>query len=239
MLQFYDFFGGYVPLTIRQLSLLAPSIPWLLYINRILSTSIFQVHDSETIYVRLPYFVEKLGALLDSTPVHIQANYFLWRVVSQSLIHLNEEAFQIVRKYNWRNMKKFTRSERCLYEVTDRMKVATGSSYARNIFDPTSRDIALSMFYEMKTAMDSMMKEEDWMDEKTKERARLKANTMQSMIAYPLEFLRIDKIEIWYEDLELSESEYFRNILKLEKFNLDQLYKGYKDSHHRGWFKDY
>ena len=85
----------YNPMTISQLSQLAPNTPWLEYINRVLSENIVKVEESETIIVDVPSYISHLSDLLAMTPAHVQANYLMWRAAAASMSYLTQQAQQI------------------------------------------------------------------------------------------------------------------------------------------------
>ena len=82
----------YHPFTIRQISIIAPNVPWVVYINRILSEKIIQVDDTETIIVYTPSYIDHLSDILTKTPAHVQANYLMWRAAADSMSELNQQA---------------------------------------------------------------------------------------------------------------------------------------------------
>ena len=94
-----DYKKLYHALTIQQLSLIAPDIPWVEYINRILPEKIIQVDDSETVNVNVPSYIDHLSILLVKTPPHVLANYLMWRAALQSMAYLNEQSEEITLKY--------------------------------------------------------------------------------------------------------------------------------------------
>ena len=63
-----------------------------------------------------------------------------------------------------------------------------------------------------------LLNEVEWMDEATKQRARVKASGMVEHIGYPSELLDMAKLEQLYDGLELGPSEYFGNALNMTVF---------------------
>ena len=125
----------YHPFTIRQLSIIAPNVPWVVYINRILSEKIIQVDDTETIIVYTPSYIDHLSDILTSTPAHVQANYLMWRAAADSMSDLNQQAQQINLKFTQKvygQSKLPPRAEKCVKEASDSLlEKAVGSLYVR------------------------------------------------------------------------------------------------------------
>lgn len=80
----------YNPMTIEDLSRVYPSIPWLIYLNRIMEPFV-RLEPNEMINVKEPKFIAALEKLMRVTPKRVQANYALWRVVRDSVDYLDEE----------------------------------------------------------------------------------------------------------------------------------------------------
>ena len=55
----------------------------------------------------------------------------------------------------------------------------------------------------------------DWMDDITKESARMKAKELGSHVGYPVELLDMNKLGERYKGLDLAEDDYIGNILRL------------------------
>lgn len=77
-------------ISIEKLSMNYPSIPWLEYINTILSP-IAVLDQNVTIIVKKPKLMKNLENLLLDTPKRILANYALWRVVEYSTDYLGNK----------------------------------------------------------------------------------------------------------------------------------------------------
>ena len=77
-------------MTVSELSVLYPSIPWLEYFNKLLSP-ILKIDPNELINVKEPKFIAGLEKILFLTPRRVLANYAIWRVVRDSVGYLDEE----------------------------------------------------------------------------------------------------------------------------------------------------
>ena len=68
-----------------------PSIPWVEYFNRILSSNVSFVTDDEIVVVDVPSYITDLERLLEKTPKRVQANYVMWRVAASTVSYLNSD----------------------------------------------------------------------------------------------------------------------------------------------------
>jgi len=211
----------YNPMTISQLSQLDPNTPWLEYINNVLTENIAKVKEFETIIVDVPSYIENLSDLLAVTPAHVQANYLMWRAAAASMSYLTEEATKISLKFS----KKVTgkselppRWRKCVSAASGSLANAVGSLYVQKYFDENSKATALGMVKEIRKQFEIVIDEVDWMDDRTKEKAKMKAQGMVAHIGYPPELLDMKKLEGLYDGLELSENDYFGNALRTTIF---------------------
>jgi len=211
----------YNPMPVSKLTELDPTTPWLEYINRVLSPDIVKVDDTETIIVDVPSYIRDLSALLSVTPARIQANYLMWRAAAASMAYLTEEADKIALKFS----KKLTgkseeapRWRKCVGAASGSMANAVGSLYVTKYFDEDSKSTALDMVARIRNQFELIINQVDWMDDETKERAKVKAKGMVEHIGYPPELLEMKKLKDLYEGLELSSDNYFENALNMTKF---------------------
>ena len=206
---------------ISKLTELDPNTPWLEYINRVLTEDIVQVEESETIIVDVPSYIEKLSELIVVTPARVQANYLMWRAAAESMSYLTEEADKIGLKFS----KKLTgqseqppRWKRCVGAATGSLSNAVGSLYVSKYFDEKSKSTALEMVTEIRSQFELILDQVEWMDDETKEKAKMKARAMVAHIGYPPELLDMTKLEDLYDGLELGEDDYFENALNMTIF---------------------
>jgi len=217
----------YNPMTISQLSIIDPKTPWLEYVNNILTEDIVQVDDSETIIVDVPSYVKDLSDLLSRTSKRVQANYLMWRAVASSMSYLTEEADKIRLKFS----RKITglaaespRWKRCVEETISSLPSAVGSLYVSNYFDEASKASADEMVSEIRKQFDIILDQVEWMDEKTRQNAKLKLKAMSSHIGYPPELLDMTKLEDLYDGLDLGDK-YFENVLNMTIYGTNYAFK--------------
>ena len=217
----------YNPMTISQLSVIDPETPWLVYVNNLLTEDIVQVDDSETIIVDVPSYVKDLSDLLSRTSKRVQANYLMWRAVASSMSYLTEEADKIRLKFS----RKITglaaespRWKRCVEETISSLPSAVGSLYVSNYFDEASKASADEMVSEIRKQFDIILDQVEWMDEKTRQNAKLKLKAMSSHIGYPPELLDMTKLEDLYDGLDLGDR-YFENVLNMTIYGTNYAFK--------------
>merc|ERR1719245_1103653 len=82
----------------------------------------------------------------------------------------------------------------------------------------------------IRAAFHSMLEKVEWMDDKTRERAKEKLNKMDQFIAYPDELLNQMIIDEYYAPLESLSADYFmQNNLNINKFDTARVLKQLRD----------
>merc|ERR1712112_285300 len=89
----------YNPMMIRDLTEYAPMVPWLEYINNILTEDLVQVDETERVILKQPGYLRNLTILLPKTSKKTIANYIFWRATQESLGYFNEAARKIHFEY--------------------------------------------------------------------------------------------------------------------------------------------
>ena len=137
-------------MTISDLQSTYPTIPWLDYINRILSPH-QTLHSTDTVIVPAPSYLKNLEPLLAKTPKRVLANYALWRVVQESA-ELMGTADEQVRELRREFMSKLTgggksspRWVECLKEASVRLRHAAGALYVRRHFSKEAKARGVEM----------------------------------------------------------------------------------------------
>jgi len=137
--------------------------------------------------------------------------------------------FRFTQKLTGQSVK-LPRWKICVGQLTGSLPHAVGSLYVSKYFDQKSKASAQEMVREIKNQFEEMVMNVDWMDYDTKERAREKAKSMVEHIGYPSELTDIRKLNSLYDGLELSESEYFENGLKLSLFRTNYAFSKLRES---------
>ena len=68
--------------------------------------------------------------------------------------------------------------------------------------------------------MSKLLNELTWMDDETKLEAKKKLVKMKQFLAYPDELLDREKVDEYYNYLEINEDDYFGNVLRTLRFDV-------------------
>ncbi|XP_039763286.1 neprilysin-2 isoform X2 [Pararge aegeria] len=216
----------YNPMTIGELQVKFPRIPWLKYINRLLAPHI-QVGLDEITIVNVPKYMSDLEDLLEITPKRVQANYVMWRVAGASVSYLTEDLRSRQLAYVTALSGKTERESRwkeCADTASVSMSIAVGALYIRKYFNEDSKSNALEMVNDIRQQFRKTLTQVDWMDEKTREEALQKADGMSSHIAYPNEMLDNKKLTEFYDGLEMKADKLMESVLNLTLYGTEYLF---------------
>uniref|UniRef100_A0A2S2NML0 Neprilysin-1 n=1 Tax=Schizaphis graminum TaxID=13262 RepID=A0A2S2NML0_SCHGA len=110
------------------------------------------------------------------------------------------------------------RWKECLKEVQKCFQLAIDSMYVRRVFDKNAKNSVQEIVNSIREELYKLLSSNDWMDDQTKKNALNKAKLITEHIAYPDELLDDNKLNAYYENLEINEEDYFISSLNLSKF---------------------
>eukprot|EP00090_Calanus_glacialis_P020602 TRINITY_DN3177_c0_g1_i1.p1 TRINITY_DN3177_c0_g1~~TRINITY_DN3177_c0_g1_i1.p1 ORF type:complete len:763 (-),score=121.64 TRINITY_DN3177_c0_g1_i1:74-2362(-) len=204
----------YNPMMIKDLHEHAPMVPWLEYINNILTTDLLQVEETERVILDEPGYLKNLTNLLPKTNNRTIANYMFWRVARSSLGYFTEAARKVQLEYakNITGTKSQTpRWRQCTGSASGSFASPIGNMYVTKHFNEDAKHAMDEMVRDIRHEFDRILNEISWMDGETRERARKKLSTMKEYIGYPKEIMIEKKLEDLYENLHVNSGDHFIN----------------------------
>jgi predicted metalloendopeptidase len=216
----------YNPTTLGEIKS-GPGLPesWTAYIQDVYDfpNKNFKIDASEKIIIKDVNFYANLTNVLGSTENKVIANYLGWRIIKSSMPYLNAKARSISQDFtkairgtsqapaNW---KRCAKSVGFGSYSKHNFVYAASSMYASVYFKPEAKNEMTIMSKYIRDAFKVILNDLEWMDEDTKELARLKLNAMDQFVGYSDEYLQRDKIDGIYEDIEVNEENYYDNAIK-------------------------
>ena len=173
-------------------------------------------------------------------------NYLGWHVVRSYLSYLPKafrDAGKILRKLLMGSDGNEETWRSCVTDTNNVMGFAVGAMFVRQSFRGESKPLAESMISSVKEAFKSNFDNLDWMDDETRQAARLKADAITDMIGifknkmfisewprnnspkfpgYPKFILNPQELDELYGDLKIEANEYFLNNVRSNQFSLRQ-----------------
>ena len=221
----------YNPMPLPEIQKMYPELPLFDYINGITLYEEGFVTKDEVLNVAVPEFVTKVREHLANVPARVQANYIIWRNVKSSISFLDSQALEHALEYAkvlTGKKQDVPRWERCvksvaglsgsLYFYEGSLTNVVGAMYAKKYFKLDAKKKADEMVDNIRAEFKKILDELDWMDDKTRERAHVKADKMTPHMAYAAEILDDNLIKDFYEGLDLKNDSYLKNYLRLKNF---------------------
>uniref|UniRef100_A0A8D2D4D0 endothelin-converting enzyme 1 n=1 Tax=Sciurus vulgaris TaxID=55149 RepID=A0A8D2D4D0_SCIVU len=221
----------YHKMSISELQTLAPSMDWLEFLSFLLSP--LELGDSEPVVVYGTDYLQQVSELINRTEPSVLNNYLIWNLVqktSSSLDRRFESAQEKLLETLYGTKKSCTpRWQTCISNTDDALGFALGSLFVKATFDRQSKEIAEGMISEIRSAFEEALGQLVWMDEKTRQAAKEKADAIYDMIGFPDFILEPKELDDVYDGYEVSEDSFFQNMLNLYNFSAkvmaDQLRK--------------
>ncbi|XP_012312788.1 endothelin-converting enzyme 2 isoform X1 [Aotus nancymaae] len=221
----------YHKMSISELQALAPSVDWLEFLSFLLSP--LELSDSEPVVVYGMDYLQQVSELINRTEPSILNNYLIWNLVQKTTSSLDrrfESAQEKLLETLYGTKKSCVpRWQTCIANTDDALGFALGSLFVKATFDRQSKEIAEGMISEIRTAFEEALGQLVWMDEKTRQAAKEKADAIYDMIGFPDFILEPKELDDVYDGYEVSEDSFFQNMLNLYNFSAkvmaDQLRK--------------
>jgi len=179
------------------------------------------MEQNEKIIVKVPKYLQEVDELIFQTNPRLKllefendqviilslllyrvlANYLIWRMVFTMLAHGNEKMRNILDSYLKVLSGRRSRGavwENCMSRLYSGFGASLSALYIQSHFDETSKDEAFKMVGYIKDQFLKTLQGVEWMDKKTKKKAIIKANSINTLIGYAPEILNPQKMEKLY-----------------------------------------
>ncbi|MFW6412749.1 MAG: M13 family metallopeptidase [Oceanicaulis sp.] len=199
----------YNVMTIAELDALAPAFN--------LTEGMAQLGlDVEEVIVVQPSAVEGTAAAFAETDLDTIRAWLAFHFLSDRASWLpaafDEANFDFFGRTLRGQAEQRSRDKRGVQLVGSELGHAVGQIYVDRHFPPSSKEQMDGLVQNLTTAFEGRLRQLDWMDEETRERALRKLSTFEPRIGYP---------EIWddYTGLEINADTYFANRIAMEQFD--------------------
>lgn len=230
----------YNKMTANDLYNLAPNIDWKRYLTQLLRDEQLDMNKDEVI-VKVPSFIKSIDGLLMNSEPRTIANYMMWRIVRNSMSGLSRKWRELAHSYSTvttgRQVEE-PRWEQCLGSLEGTLGTALSALYVKNHFNRQSKAAALEMVDYIRDEFLRMLDEIDWMDDETREEAKLKALGISPYIGYPDELLQDELIEQFFSGLQMSRTNFYQNVRDLRIWSTNYAFGQLRKPNKRGdWRK--
>lgn len=194
---------------------------WTRYLDYILdNTNVTLDYDTDHLVVMDIAYLQKLSALVSITDQETLERFVWWSVFSTlaplTLQEFRDLAFRFSQRV-FGLQQKTARWKGCTGNVNSNFGMAVSYLYVQKHFNNESREKALEMVNDIRTAFTEIVTELDWMDTETKERTLEKAHAMRPFIGFPGWLLTPGELEKYYEGAEVVDGLLFETYLRLSE----------------------
>ncbi|SHM93246.1 M13 family metallopeptidase [Polaribacter sp. KT 15] len=207
----------YNPMSVAELTKLAPAIDWKAHLEGI------GVTDLETIIVTDPAYFKAMSKIFTQRSVEDMKLLFRWNTINSSLSSLSTDLETANWEFYSKEMrgakKQRARNERALGNLNGAVGEALGKLYVEKMFPPEAKAKAKEMIDNVMLGFEKRIAGLEWMSAETKEKALEKLHKLTVKIAYP---------DVWkdYSELQVKGLDeggsYFENSINVTKWNYNK-----------------
>ncbi|XP_047023200.1 neprilysin-4-like isoform X2 [Helicoverpa zea] len=192
---------------------------WERYLKLVFSNTSVVLHPQQdrVIVMDLPY-LHKLCVLLSETKPVIVERFVWWSVFStvapMTLAAFRALGFEFSRAV-FGLQQRTPRWKSCTANVNANFGVALSYLYVKRHFDYTSRQKAIEMVEDVRSAFAAAVQELDWMDSSTRLKTLEKLSAIRNFVGFPAWLLTKEQLDKHYKHAEVIEGSLFESYLKL------------------------
>ncbi|XP_061095931.1 phosphate-regulating neutral endopeptidase PHEX isoform X3 [Conger conger] len=212
--------------SLSRLQKTIPDFNWLEFVKAVIDTSLYpelkSLSTSEQVIVRTPKYFKELVKLLSTTKKRTVANYVVWRATFSRITTLSRRFL-----YRYLDFARVTtgttsltpRWDKCVNYVENTLMYAGGRMFVEKHFQEDKKLMMEELIDGIRWAfIDMLEKENDWMDDITKSKAKDKAHAVLAKVGYPEFILNDTYINEDIKRLSFSEKDYFGNVMQTLRF---------------------
>lgn len=164
--------------------------------------------------------MQQVGKELGTTPIAQWRTYLQWQLLNAAADTLSkpfvEENFAFNGKFLTGATEIKPRWKRCAELTDQQLGEALGQKYVEKYFPPEAKAKMQEMVKNILLAMDDTIRELDWMDEATKQKALEKRSTFFPKLGYP------DKFKD-YKGVVVSRASAWDNVVAASRWNVSDI----------------
>ncbi|XP_075020420.1 kell blood group glycoprotein isoform X14 [Calonectris borealis] len=205
--------------TIRELQEKAPAIDWLSCLQAVFHP--MPMNLSQPIAVHDMDYLRGMSQLIEQwhkeRVLHIYMIVCLVGNLSPALDSRFQDARLELSKILYGKMgSRMIPAERwrkCLTDTSSFFEPVLGQMIVQEIFPQQTKKLAEQMFSEIQDALYGQLDQLEWMDEQTRQEAKVLVSKLQVEIGYPAHILQTAKVNLEYQNLEINEDTFFLNVV--------------------------
>ncbi|KAM9277835.1 kell blood group glycoprotein isoform 3-T3 [Cariama cristata] len=205
--------------TIRDLQEKAPAIDWLSCLQAVFHP--MPMNLSQPVVVHDMDYLRRMSQLIeqwhDERILHIYMIVCLVGNLSPALDSRFQDArlelSKILYGKTGSRMVPAERWRRCLSDTSSFFEPVLGQMIVQEIFPQQNKELAEQMFSEIQDVLYGQLDQLEWMDELTRQVAKVLISELQVEIGYPAHILQTAKVNLEYQNLQINEDTFFLNVV--------------------------
>ncbi|XP_006826032.1 endothelin-converting enzyme 2-like [Saccoglossus kowalevskii] len=214
---------NYHKMTIADLQELVPAIDMMVYFDAIFEN----VNEDDDVIVVTPDYLVNMSQLIQDTDTSLLADYIVLQTILQFVGYLSEAFLDIVMSYLSVTAGVTDlppRWQTCISRTDDSLGFVTGALYVQEKFPPHSKAKVEDLVTAIKCAFEENLPKVAWMDEVTRDRAMKKVVSIIDKIGYPKWLEHSNKLQEYYDKLDITVDNQFVNIVAVTEFGVQMLF---------------
>ncbi|XP_027577951.2 kell blood group glycoprotein [Pipra filicauda] len=216
--------------TIRELQENAPAIDWLSCLQAVFHP--MPMNLSQPIAVHDMDYLRGMSQLIEKWHKGRVLHIYMIVCLVGNLSPALDSRFQDVRLDLYKilygkmgsRMIPAERWRKCLTDTSSFFEPVLGKMIVQEIFPQQTKKLAEQMFSEIQDALYDRLDELEWMDEQTRQSAKISVSKLQVEIGYPAHTLQTAKVNLEYQNLEINEDTFFLNVVACLKILRENSY---------------
>ncbi|XP_044587723.1 neprilysin-2-like [Cotesia glomerata] len=198
-----------------------PSIDWIKSLSS--DTKPYYNFTNETnVHIEFPNFITHVEKLLNKTPKRVQANYLIWNLIQFAIPYINSNT---LLHYSQPNRRFFFFPIKilqfdCMKLVKLQLKPLLRAYYIREYpVDKRTKSEVYAIYSNVKNKLIEIINSSQWLDNNSKIETINRVASIKTVIGYPDELLNNDELKNYFEGLEITRDNFFKNYLNVNLFN--------------------
>ncbi|KAM6386418.1 kell blood group glycoprotein isoform 7-T10 [Alca torda] len=205
--------------TIRELQEKAPAIDWLSCLQAVFHP--MPMNLSQPIVVHDMDYLRGMSQLIEEWQKERVLHIYMIVCLVGNLFPALDSRFQdarlelskILYGKKGSSMIPAERWRKCLTDTSFFFEPVLGQMIVKEIFPQQTKKLAGQMFSEIQEALYGQLDQLEWMDEQTRQEAKVLVSKLQVEIGYPAHILQTAKVNLEYQNLKINEDTFFLNVV--------------------------
>jgi len=167
-----------------------------------------------------PEYIQEVAKVLATENETTIKAYYAWNVINSAAAYLSDDFVNANFEFFGRQMSGTEqlrpRWKRVTGTVDGAMGEALGELYVAKYFPPEAKERMLTLVDNLKEAFGMRIKDAQWMDQTTKEKALDKLSSIMVKVGYPNKWRD-------YSGLQIKKDSYFANVIRSNEFDVDYM----------------